>query len=148
MNLFLILRLKLIISIDSLTNNVQQFPRITPYLPMSILQQMKLTNINFDEQLISKLIVVLNPNKAHGHDGLSICMLQMGSDSISKPLSIIFRSCLKAGYFPAAWKKANVVPVHKKGNKQILNNYRPVSLHLFVVNCLRKFLIQFFNTWR
>ena len=146
MNLFLILRLKLIISIDSLTNNVQQFPRITPYLPMSILQQMKLTNINFDEQLISKLIVVLNPNKAHGHDGLSICMLQMGSDSISKPLSIIFRSCLKAGYFPAAWKKANVVPVHKKGNKQILNNYRPVSLHLFVVNCLRKFLIQFFNT--
>ena len=146
MNLFLILRLKLIISTDSLTNNVQQFPRITPYLPMSILQQMKLTNINFDEQLISKLIVVLNPNKAHGHDGLSICMLQMGSDSISKPLSIIFRSCLKAGYFPAAWKKANVVPVHKKGNKQILNNYRPVSLHLFVVNCLRKFLIQFFNT--
>ena len=146
MNFFLILRLKLIISTDSLTNNVQQFPRITPYLPMSILQQMKLTNINFDEQLISKLIVVLNPNKAHGHDGLSICMLQMGSDSISKPLSIIFRSCLKAGYFPAAWKKANVVPVHKKGNKQILNNYRPVSLHLFVVNCLRKFLIQFFNT--
>ena len=97
------------------------------------------TNINFDEQLISKLIVVLNPNKAHGLDGLSICMLQMGSDSISKPLSIIFRSCLKAGYFPTAWKKANVVPVHKKGNKQILNNYRPVSLYLVVVNCLRKF---------
>ena len=45
-----------------------------------------------------------------------------------KPLSIIFRNCLKAGYFPTAWKKANVVPVRKKGNKQILNNYRPVSL--------------------
>ena len=25
-------------------------------------------------------------------------------------------------------EKANVVPVHKKGHKQILNNYRPVSL--------------------
>ena len=33
------------------------------------------TNINFDEQLISKLIVALNPNKAHGHDELSIRML-------------------------------------------------------------------------
>ena len=44
------------------------------------------------------------------------------------PPSLIFRNCLKAGYFPAAWKKANVVPVHKKGKKQILNNYRPVSL--------------------
>ena len=32
MNLFLILRLKLIISTDSLTNIVQQLPRIVPYL--------------------------------------------------------------------------------------------------------------------
>ena len=52
----------------------------------------------------------------------------MGSESISKPLSIIFRNCLKAGYFSTAWEKANVAPVHKKGNKQILSNYRPVSL--------------------
>ena len=28
------------------------------------------TTIIFDEQLISKLMVALNPNKAHGHDGL------------------------------------------------------------------------------
>ena len=55
-------------------------------------------------------------------------MLQMGSNSISEPLSVIFRNFLKAGYFPTAWKKANVVSVHKKGNKQILNNHRPVSL--------------------
>ena len=41
---------------------------------------------------------------------------------------MIFRNCLKAGYFPTAWKKANIVPVHKKGNKQILSDYRPVSL--------------------
>ena len=47
---------------------------------------------------------------------------------ISKPLSIMFRNYLKAGYFPTAWKKANAVPVHKKGNKQILNNYWPASL--------------------
>ena len=57
------------------------------------------TKINFDKQLISKLIVSLNPNKAHGHDGLPTRMLQMGSDSISKALSIIFRNCLKAAYF-------------------------------------------------
>ena len=72
------------------------------------------SKINFDEQLISKLIVALNPNKAHGHDGLSIRMFQMGSNSSFKPLSIIFRNCLKASYFPMAWKKANVIPVHKK----------------------------------
>ena len=35
---------------------------------------------------------------------------------------------IKQGKFPAEWKKANVVPVHKKGDKRILKNYRPVSL--------------------
>ena len=75
------------------------------------------TKINFDEQLISKLIVALNANKAHGHDGLSIRMLQVSSDFVSKPLSIIFWNCLKACYFPTAWKKANLVPVHKKTSK-------------------------------
>ena len=52
------------------------------------------------------------------HDGLSIRMLQMGSDSISKPLSLMFWNCLKASYFLAAWKKANVEEQGKKGNKK------------------------------
>ena len=71
------------------------------------------TTIKFNEQLISKLIVALNPHKVHGRDGLNM---------IFKPLSIVFQNCPKAGYF-STWKKANVSPVHKKGNKQILNNY-------------------------
>ena len=95
---------------------------------MNLTTNKTVTKINFDEQLISNLIVALNPKKAHDHDRLSVRILQMSSDSISKHLSIIFWNCLKTGYFPTAWKKANVVPVHKKGNKEILNNYRPISL--------------------
>ena len=34
------------------------------------------TKINFDEQLISNLILALRPNKAHGDDGLSLRMLK------------------------------------------------------------------------
>ena len=31
---------------------------------------------------------------------------------------------------PNTWKKSNVVPIHRKGYKQVVNNYRPVSLLL------------------
>ena len=124
MNLFLILRLNLIISTDFLTNNVQHFPQIAS--SFNLATNKTVTTINFDEQLIAKLIVALNANKVHGDDGLSIRLLQ-----ISKPLSIIFQNCRKAGYFPEAWKKTNVVPIHRKGNKQILNNYLPVSFYLW-----------------
>ena len=41
---------------------------------------------------------------------------------------MIFKSCLNQGIFPAEWKKANVVPVHKKGDHQCVKNCRPVSL--------------------
>ena len=35
---------------------------------------------------------------------------------------------MQSGSFPNNWKKSNVVPIHKKGDKQLLQNYRPVSL--------------------
>ena len=57
-------------------------------------------------------------------------MIKIFDTSICRPLKLIFQSCLESGKFPIEWKKANVVPVHKKGDKQILKNYRPISLSI------------------
>ena len=70
----------------------------------------------------------LNPNKSHGHDMISIRMLEMCVKSIHKSLEYIFLASLNDECFPLKWKKANVVPIHKKDDKQILKNYRLVSL--------------------
>ena len=45
---------------------------------------------------------------------ISIRMLKACGESILKPLELIFKSCIESGKFPIEWKKANVVPVHKK----------------------------------
>ena len=55
-------------------------------------------------------------------------MLKICGVSVCKHLETILRFCLDHGKFPEEWKKAIVVPVFKKGDKQCVKNYRPVSL--------------------
>ena len=59
---------------------------------------------------------------------ISVSMIKVSDTPICTPLKLIFQSWLENGKFPNEWKKANVVPVHKKSDKQILNNYQPISL--------------------
>ena len=77
---------------------------------------------------IEKIIQNIDSNKAHRHDMISMGMLKICGKSIIKPLLKIYKKCLEKGRFPNEWKKANVVPVHKKNDKQLLKNYRPISL--------------------
>ena len=75
-----------------------------------------------------KILRALDINKTHGHNEISIRMLKLCDKSIIKPLSILFQNRIDTRIFPDTWNKSNTVPVHKKGDKQILDNYRPVSL--------------------
>ena len=84
-------------------------------------------------------------NKAHGHDEISIRMLKLCESAITEPLYLIFKNCLSSNTFLDVWKKANVIPVHKKGDKQVLKNYRPVSLYRFVVKYLKNYYLMRFT---
>ena len=50
---------------------------------------------------IAKITNNFDPNKAPGHDMISIRMLKLCSDSVLPPLEIIFKSCLESGTFPS-----------------------------------------------
>ena len=87
-----------------------------------------LSSVDIKESDILNILKSLDANKAHEHDNISIRMLKLSQKSILKPLKLIFENCLRTRLFPDQWKKANVVPIHKKGDKQLIENYRPVSL--------------------
>ena len=87
-----------------------------------------LGSINIREVDIEEIINKLNPNKAHGIDEISIRLLKICNHEISLPLKMIFKKAFEAEKYPSLWKKANVQPVHKKESRQIVSNYRPISL--------------------
>ena len=78
------------------------------------------------------LLRALDRNKANDHDGISIRIIKLCASSISKPLHLVFRNCLETESFPREFKKANLIPVHKKNminnNKQMITNYKSVLL--------------------
>ena len=63
---------------------------------------------------IRKVIKALKVNKAHGYNGISIRMLKLCESAITELLYLIFKNCLSSNTFPDVWKKANVIPIHKK----------------------------------
>ena len=87
-----------------------------------------LSAVNFSIDVIANILQNLDPDKAHGLDKISIRMLQLRGHSICKPLELIFQEAMETGSFPSEWKKGNVVPIHKKDDKQCLKNYFPISL--------------------
>ena len=70
----------------------------------------------------------LRPNSSSGPDNIHPRVFRESPDSLSVPLSILFRKSIDAGRLPADWKVGEVVPIYKKGDRQRPASYRPVSL--------------------
>ena len=82
----------------------------------------------FMENDILRALNKLKTNKSPGPDKISPRILKEVKTVICKPLCMIFNKSLTSGKVPSEWKLANVTPIHKKGDKSIPGNYRPISL--------------------
>ena len=92
------------------------------------LTQSRLGSLNFNEGEILRIIRALNPHKAHGYDDISIRTINICDKSLLEPLIILFKNSTKSSHYPDIWKRSNIIPVHKKNDKQLVINYPPISL--------------------
>ena len=80
------------------------------------------------EEEIKDIVNNLNTKKSSGYDGITNFLLTNIVNEIISPLTHILSLLLTSGTVPQKMKIAKVVPIFKKGQKDSVNNYRPISL--------------------
>ncbi|CAB3991234.1 Hypothetical predicted protein, partial [Paramuricea clavata] len=78
--------------------------------------------------LVYTLLVNLSTTKATGMDKISAKILQVAAPVIAPSLTEIFNMSIDSDQFPSGWKAARVIPLFKKGQRSMLDNYRPISI--------------------
>ena len=103
---------------------------------LHFLTDKRLSTVKFVNTDILKIIQNLDPNKAHGHDKISIRMLKICGNSLCRPLELIFNDCLVNEYLHLFGRKVIQYLLTRNAtfdmiysnDKQRLNSYRPISL--------------------
>ena len=102
----------------------------------------ELQSFDISDDEILKILSSLKTNKAHGPDDISVSMIKLCGNDLVLPLKLIFFNILRTGIFPKQWKRANATPVHKKENKQLIKNYRPISLLPIIAKVFERIIFK------
>ena len=87
-----------------------------------------LTKYNFTTEVVRKKLKDLKVSKSPGPDLLYPAILKEAAEVLAEPLCKLFQKSAEEHKIPNSWKVAQVCPIFKKGAKNQVQNYRPVSL--------------------
>ena len=106
---------------------------------------MYLSNILSTQSDVLKVLSSLDGSKACGPDGMSPAVSKHCAKELAPSLVTLFNLSIKQSKAPTSWKLANVIPVHKKGDRDPVSNYRPISLLSIVSKMMEKFIHNHVN---
>ena len=118
------------------------------YLSKTITSTFEFETIN--NELTLQCLTKLKSSHCCGHDSISNNIIKIIALEISDCLTLIINQSLKTGIFPEKLKTAKVVPIHKKKDKLLVANYRPISILPVISkvfeNIMHTQLMTYFNT--
>ncbi|KAK4806707.1 LOW QUALITY PROTEIN: hypothetical protein QYF61_027708 [Mycteria americana] len=79
-------------------------------------------------EMVINLLHHLDTHRSMGVGGIHPRVLRELAEVLTKPLSILYQQSWLTREVPVDWRLTNVTPIYKKGQKEDLGNYRPVSL--------------------
>ena len=107
--------------------NIPVNPKIKPEKYLKNRNQLNFLIAHISNEEVLDIINQLE-NKSTGPQSIPIKLLKLTPDLIPVPLCKIINHSFQTGVFPDAFKLSEVIPIHKGGSTEELNNYRPISL--------------------
>ena len=102
------------------------FSSFKDYLPRGINTSFEFMPVT--EEQISNIFKGLKPKSSTGYDGLSNKKIKYVAPLLVKPKTFLINQSLSTGMFPDMLKLAKIIPVYKKDNIHLVENYRPISI--------------------
>ena len=73
-------------------------------------------------------------------------MLKIAAGVLAPYLAFLFNQSISSGIVPTEWQLARATPIFKKGKRQDVNNYWPISIIPAVAKVFERIIYdQFFN---
>jgi hypothetical protein len=91
-------------------------------------------------QEIHNITMRMKGKRSTGHDNISTFQLKQLLPGILFPLQTLFNRSLHEGIFPQKLKIAKIKPLYKKKEKDLMANYRPISLLPAISKILEKLI--------
>lgn len=91
---------------------------------------------------IYNIIHSLKDTAAVGADEVPTKLLKYCAEELCLPISQMINMCFSLGIFPEDLKRTVIKPVHKKGNKNDITNYRPIALISIIAKIFEKALLN------
>lgn len=106
-----------------------------------------LVNVLFTPQNVLQALSNLKKDSSPGPDNIPSIFLHECKETLSLPLSEIMNECINTGHLPTEWQSAIVTPLFKNGNKQLPQNYRPISLTCCTCKIMEKIIVTELTTF-
>ena len=106
-----------------------------------------ITTVSFTADDVYAGLCKIDSRKSSGPDAIPGRLLKEAAPVIDESLAQLFTRSLRTGEIPTDWITAHVTPIHKRGERRLPQNYRPISLTSLVVKVMERLIANQLNAF-